>query len=115
SPRSAPTERKVKLLPRSFTSPRLRGEVRICALFAQIPGEGASPRVCACGKSAPLTPTLSPQERGEGAESSRTPYVSAYGGGPWGRPVGRSPRQCGRTQGPPLRNALLSNLMTHMT
>jgi len=29
----------------SLTSPRLRGEVGICALFAQIPGEGASPRV----------------------------------------------------------------------
>jgi branched-chain amino acid transport system ATP-binding protein len=29
----------------AFTSPRLRGEVGICALFAQIPGEGASPRV----------------------------------------------------------------------
>jgi len=28
-----------------LTSPRLRGEVGICALVAQIPGEGASPRV----------------------------------------------------------------------
>ena len=35
-------------------------------------------------------------------------------GGPCGRPVGRSPGQCGRAQGPPLRNALASNLMTHM-
>jgi hypothetical protein len=28
-----------------FTSPRSRGEVWICALFAQIQGEGASPWV----------------------------------------------------------------------
>src|SRR5258708_6249399 len=32
-------------LSESPTSPRLRGEVGICALSAQIPGEGASPRV----------------------------------------------------------------------
>jgi hypothetical protein len=29
----------------ALTSPRVRGEVGICAFFAQIPGEGASPRV----------------------------------------------------------------------
>jgi hypothetical protein len=46
----------------SAPSPRVRGEGR---------GEGASPRVIASvvprGDSAPLTPTLSPQGRGEGA------------------------------------------------
>jgi hypothetical protein len=31
-------------LAETLTSPRLRGEVGICALFAQIPGEGASPQ-----------------------------------------------------------------------
>jgi hypothetical protein len=45
-------------------SPRLRGEGR---------GEGAFPRAMASavfrGGSAPLTPTLSPQERGEGARA----------------------------------------------
>jgi FAD/FMN-containing dehydrogenase/Fe-S oxidoreductase len=47
-------------------SPPLRGEGR---------GEGASPRVIADemlpGDSAPLTPTLSPQERGEGAQAPK--------------------------------------------
>jgi DNA ligase 1 len=45
-------------------SPRLRGEGR---------GEGASPQIVtddvSLGDSAPLTPTLSPQERGEGAQA----------------------------------------------
>src|SRR6266850_8386588 len=42
------------------TSPRARGEVGIRACNARIPGEGASPRVRACGR--PLTPTLSPTQ-----------------------------------------------------
>jgi hypothetical protein len=45
-------------------SPRVRGEGW---------GEGAFPRIAAGdvlrGESAPLTPTLSPQERGEGARA----------------------------------------------
>src|SRR6516225_3697672 len=40
SPRARPRHCSAAL-----TSPRLRGEVGICALVAQIPGEGASPRV----------------------------------------------------------------------
>src|SRR5882672_11251275 len=32
----------------ALTSPRLRGEVGICALFAQIPGEGAAPQALSC-------------------------------------------------------------------
>ncbi len=53
-------------------------KVGICALFAQIPGEGASPRVGASwrGTFAPTSPPLwrgpsprpSPRKRGEGAE-----------------------------------------------
>src|SRR5665647_2854704 len=36
---------------------------------AKNPGEGDSPRI-RCSRRQPLTPTLSPQERGEGEESS---------------------------------------------
>jgi hypothetical protein len=49
-----------------FTSPRLRGEVGL----RSNPGEGDSPRVPLLRQ--PLTPTLSPQARGEGA---RAPVV----------------------------------------
>src|SRR5262249_35924731 len=66
-------------------------------LFAQIPGEGASPRVralwkgvCALHESAlverPLTPTLSPQAA-RGSRKARTdPYVSANAGRRHGAP-----------------------------
>ena len=56
----------------SFTSPRLRGEVGLLgSAFARLsnPGEGV-PREILVQNSRigePLTPTLSPQERGEGA------------------------------------------------
>jgi DNA helicase-2/ATP-dependent DNA helicase PcrA len=51
----------------SFTSPRLRGEVD--AERSEAAGEGDSPGT-ESGQE-PLTPTLSPQERGEGEESAR--------------------------------------------
>src|SRR5262249_15010488 len=55
-----------------FTSPRLRGEVgsqRRCD-----PGEGDPPRtkLSLCSWREPLTPALSPQERGRGRESHMT-------------------------------------------
>jgi hypothetical protein len=56
-----------------FTSPRLRGEVGLLgSAIARLsnPGEGDSPRVPRLRQ--PLTPTLSPQVRGEGA---RAPVV----------------------------------------
>jgi hypothetical protein len=57
---------------RSLTSPRLRGEVGSLRAMRSIvrsdPGEGDSPRTPhpPNSRQQPLTPTLSPQERGEG-------------------------------------------------
>src|SRR5713101_7036209 len=76
----------------AITSPRLPsgrlrpsstgyGEVGICALFAQISGEGASPQVRTCGK-APSPPTLSPQAgRGSSVAAPNAVAPPASGGG----------------------------------
>jgi hypothetical protein len=67
-----------------LASPRLRGEVGICALVAQILGEGAAPQglsgqICACG-NAP-SPHPSPRKRGEGAQCGRAPCDYTLAGG----------------------------------
>jgi hypothetical protein len=53
-----------------LASPRLRGEVGICALVAQILGEGAAP-----------SPHPSPRKRGEGAQCGRAPCDYTLAGG----------------------------------
>src|SRR6186713_292784 len=53
-----------------LTSPRLRGEVGL----RSNPGEGVQVyQLAPIPRREPLTPTLSPQERGEGAEQPHTP------------------------------------------
>jgi len=44
-PQPSPASQGYRMWPAALTSLRLRGEVGIGALFAQISGEGASPRV----------------------------------------------------------------------
>src|SRR5258705_13954126 len=74
-------------------------KVGICALFAQIPGEGASPRVGASWKGIftfsesalverPLTPTLSPQA-GEREQKRRATF---HRPGAFGKVRARRPR-----------------------
>jgi len=57
------------------SSLRLRGEVGVCALFAQIPGEGASP--ARLGQWKGPSPRPSPGKRGKAEEGSATCDSSA--------------------------------------